>query len=75
VEHLAEAGAVESVVAAMRIGITKPNVLHRGAAVLHAMIVTPDQRPTVEKSLVGAGGIDALLELLYISVTAPPPRA
>jgi hypothetical protein len=75
VEHLADAGAVESVVAAMRIGITKPNVLHRGAAVLHAMIVIPDQRPTVEKCLVGAGGIDALLELLYISVTAPPPRA
>jgi hypothetical protein len=74
-EHLAEAGVVESVVAAMRICITKPRVLHRGAAVLHAMIVTQDQRPTVEKYLRSAGGSDALLELLYISVTAPPSRA
>lgn len=64
---------VDNIVAAMRSGITKRSVMHQGAATLYAIISSQEHRIEAERKVKQAGGIDALLELLYISVTYKPP--
>lgn len=71
VAALVAAGALEVAVAGMRRNITRRAVMHAGAYAARALLASGT--PEAEAALQGVGGIGTLLDMLYCSVTAPPP--
>lgn len=70
---LLEADGMPEMLEAMRGGITQRPVMHQGAATLRALFASDEHRPAIARRLALAGGLPALLELLYISSTYKPP--
>lgn len=75
VTHLAQAGGIRILISSMRASITRPSVLHEGAAALHAAFSAKAKRSQLESCLLEVGGIDTLFELLFIAVTSPKDRS
>jgi hypothetical protein len=73
IPSLVDADGVAVILAAMRGGITQRPVMHQGAATLRALFASSAHGSAVMQKLGLAGGLPALLELLYISSTYRPP--
>lgn len=71
VAALVDAGALDVALAGMRRNITRRPVMHAGAYAARALLASG--APEAEAALRGVGGIGTLLDMLYCSVTAPPP--
>lgn len=63
-------GALDAALGAMRRNVTRRAVMLAGASAAKALLITG--APEAEAALQSAGGVTALLDMLYCSVTAPP---
>lgn len=64
------AGALDTALTAMRRNVTRRAVMLAGASAAKALLMSGI--PEAEAALQSAGGVAALLDMLYCSVTAPP---
>lgn len=69
---LLETGGVQDIVAAMKGAITQPGVMRQGASCLLAILAVEECKQVTLDSIKEAGGLESLLELLYIAVTYKP---